>query len=57
MRNGTKLAIDQYNAKNADCKVELMELDSQGDCEGAGSGAAGGVGREGDGDHRPGVLG
>ncbi|WP_092546836.1 branched-chain amino acid ABC transporter substrate-binding protein [Actinoplanes derwentensis] len=31
MRNGTKLAIDQYNVANADCKVELMELDSQGD--------------------------
>ncbi|HWS33735.1 MAG TPA: branched-chain amino acid ABC transporter substrate-binding protein [Actinoplanes sp.] len=31
MRNGTKLAIDQYNAKNADCKVELEELDSSGD--------------------------
>jgi len=31
MRNGTKLAIDQYNKANADCKVELLELDSQGD--------------------------
>ncbi|WP_430779923.1 branched-chain amino acid ABC transporter substrate-binding protein [Actinoplanes sp. G11-F43] len=31
MRNGTKLAIDQYNTANADCKVELLELDSQGD--------------------------
>ncbi|GAA1628579.1 branched-chain amino acid ABC transporter substrate-binding protein [Actinoplanes couchii] len=31
MRNGTKLAIDQYNTANADCKVELLPLDSQGD--------------------------
>lgn len=31
MRNGTKLAIDQYNKANADCKVDLLELDSQGD--------------------------
>ena len=31
MRNGTKLAIDQYNTANANCKVELLEFDSQGD--------------------------
>lgn len=31
MRNGTKLAIDQYNKDNADCKVNLTEYDSQGD--------------------------
>ncbi|SCF42188.1 branched-chain amino acid ABC transporter substrate-binding protein [Micromonospora mirobrigensis] len=31
MRNGTKLAIDQYNKDNADCKVNLQEYDSQGD--------------------------
>lgn len=31
MRNGTKMAIDQYNTKNADCKVSLLEQDSQGD--------------------------
>ncbi|MEW2384893.1 branched-chain amino acid ABC transporter substrate-binding protein [Micromonospora sp. NPDC047707] len=31
MRNGTKLAIDQYNKENADCKVNLEEYDSQGD--------------------------
>ncbi|MGC4805878.1 branched-chain amino acid ABC transporter substrate-binding protein [Micromonospora sp. DT233] len=31
MRNGTKLAIDQYNKENADCKVALSEYDSQGD--------------------------
>ncbi|MFI7573204.1 branched-chain amino acid ABC transporter substrate-binding protein [Micromonospora sp. NPDC049497] len=31
MRNGTKLAIDQYNKDNADCKVALTEYDSQGD--------------------------
>ena len=31
MRNGTKMAIDQYNKANANCKVELTELDSQGD--------------------------
>ncbi|WP_405098862.1 branched-chain amino acid ABC transporter substrate-binding protein [Micromonospora sp. NBC_01412] len=31
MRNGTKLAIDQYNKDNADCKVNLEQYDSQGD--------------------------
>lgn len=31
MRNGTKLAIDQYNKDNADCTVTLAEFDSQGD--------------------------
>ena len=31
MRNGTKMAIEQYNKANGDCKVELTELDSQGD--------------------------
>ncbi|MGW1061363.1 branched-chain amino acid ABC transporter substrate-binding protein [Micromonospora rubida] len=31
MRNGTKLAIDQYNKDNASCKVNLEEYDSQGD--------------------------
>lgn len=29
--NGAKLAVDQYNAKNADCKVTLVQKDSQGD--------------------------
>ncbi|MGW0432710.1 branched-chain amino acid ABC transporter substrate-binding protein [Micromonospora sp. NPDC003197] len=28
--NGVKLAVDQYNKQNADCKVELVQLDSQG---------------------------
>ncbi len=28
--NGVKLAVDQYNKKNANCKVEQVELDSQG---------------------------
>ena len=28
--NGVKLAVDKYNKANADCKVELVELDSQG---------------------------
>ena len=28
--NGVKLAVDQYNKANADCKVELVALDSQG---------------------------
>ncbi|RKN18742.1 branched-chain amino acid ABC transporter substrate-binding protein [Micromonospora musae] len=28
--NGVKLAVDKYNKENADCKVELVELDSQG---------------------------
>jgi branched-chain amino acid transport system substrate-binding protein len=31
MRNGVKLAIEQYNKENADCKVVLAEYDSQGD--------------------------
>ncbi|GGJ80500.1 branched chain amino acid ABC transporter substrate-binding protein [Pilimelia anulata] len=31
MRNGTKLAIDQYNKDNADCKAAIEEYDSQGD--------------------------
>lgn len=31
MRNGTKLAIDQYNKDNPDCKVNLEPYDSQGD--------------------------
>jgi len=31
MRNGTKMAIDKYNAANADCKVGLLEQDSQGE--------------------------
>jgi branched-chain amino acid transport system substrate-binding protein len=30
MNNGVKLAVDQYNKANPDCKVELVELDSQG---------------------------
>ncbi|SBT47920.1 branched-chain amino acid ABC transporter substrate-binding protein [Micromonospora narathiwatensis] len=28
--NGVKLAVEQYNKDNADCKVELVPLDSQG---------------------------
>ncbi|MFG1652733.1 branched-chain amino acid ABC transporter substrate-binding protein [Micromonospora sp. NPDC049275] len=31
IKNGAKLAIEEYNAKHADCKVELLEKDSQGD--------------------------
>lgn len=31
MRNGTKLAIDQYNKANANCQVTLQQYDSQGD--------------------------
>ncbi|MDI1465415.1 branched-chain amino acid ABC transporter substrate-binding protein [Catellatospora sp. KI3] len=31
MRNGVKLAIEQYNKDHADCKVLLEEYDSQGD--------------------------
>jgi len=30
MKNGTQLAVDQYNTKNANCKVELVPFDSQG---------------------------
>ena len=28
IQNGAKLAIDQYNEKNADCKVTLVSLES-----------------------------
>jgi branched-chain amino acid transport system substrate-binding protein len=31
MRNGTKMAIEQYNKANPDCKVTPTEYDSQGD--------------------------
>src|SRR3954452_16646581 len=31
IKNGAKLAIDQYNAKNASCQVKLQEFDTQGD--------------------------
>lgn len=31
IKNGAKLAVEQYNEKNASCKVELVEKDSQGD--------------------------
>ncbi|MFC7548532.1 branched-chain amino acid ABC transporter substrate-binding protein [Plantactinospora sp. GCM10030261] len=31
IKNGAKLAVEEYNEKNADCKVELLEKDSQGD--------------------------
>jgi branched-chain amino acid transport system substrate-binding protein len=31
IQNGAKLAIDQYNEKNASCKVTLVPFDSQGD--------------------------
>ena len=33
IQNGAKLAIDQYNEKNPDCKVTLVSLDSQGSPE------------------------
>ncbi|SCL61475.1 amino acid/amide ABC transporter substrate-binding protein, HAAT family (TC 3.A.1.4.-) [Micromonospora eburnea] len=31
IKDGAKLAVEQYNEKHADCKVELVEKDSQGD--------------------------
>jgi branched-chain amino acid transport system substrate-binding protein len=31
MRNGSKMAIEQYNKANPDCKVTATEYDSQGD--------------------------
>jgi branched-chain amino acid transport system substrate-binding protein len=31
IQNGVKLAVDQYNAKNASCKVTVQPYDSQGD--------------------------
>lgn len=30
IKNGAKLAVDQYNEKNKDCTVELKEYDSEG---------------------------
>ena len=30
IRNGTKLAVEQYNKTHADCKVEVKEFDSEG---------------------------
>jgi branched-chain amino acid transport system substrate-binding protein len=30
IRDGAKLAVDQYNAKNKDCKVDLVDKDSVG---------------------------
>jgi branched-chain amino acid transport system substrate-binding protein len=36
MKNGAQLALDQYNQKNADCKVELTTFDSQGAADKAG---------------------
>ncbi len=31
IKNGAELAVNQYNEKNADCKVTLVSFDSQGD--------------------------
>jgi len=31
IHNGVKLAVDEYNAKNSDCKVAIADFDSQGD--------------------------
>jgi branched-chain amino acid transport system substrate-binding protein len=31
IKNGAELAVNQYNEKNADCKVQLVTFDSQGD--------------------------
>jgi len=31
MKNGAALALDKYNAAHADCKVTLVDYDSQGD--------------------------
>ncbi len=31
IKNGAELAVNQYNEKNADCKVTLVTFDSQGD--------------------------
>ncbi|GAB3810607.1 branched-chain amino acid ABC transporter substrate-binding protein [Micromonospora zhanjiangensis] len=31
IKNGAKLAIEEYNEKHSDCKVDLVEKDSQGD--------------------------
>jgi branched-chain amino acid transport system substrate-binding protein len=35
-KNGAQLAIDQYNTKNANCKIELVPFDSQGAADKAG---------------------
>jgi branched-chain amino acid transport system substrate-binding protein len=31
IKNGAKLAVDQYNAKNSSCQVKLKDFDTQGD--------------------------
>lgn len=31
IKNGAELAVNEYNGKNADCKVTLVSFDSQGD--------------------------
>lgn len=31
IKDGAKLAVEQYNDKNPSCKIELLEKDSQGD--------------------------
>jgi len=31
IKNGVELAVNQYNEKNANCKVQLVSFDSQGD--------------------------
>jgi branched-chain amino acid transport system substrate-binding protein len=38
--NGSKLAVKQFNAANPDCKVEMVEFDTQGDPAQAASAAA-----------------
>jgi branched-chain amino acid transport system substrate-binding protein len=44
MKNGSALALDQYNATNPACKVTLVEFDSQGSPDKAGGLATSAVG-------------
>ena len=58
IRNGAKLAVDQFNEENADCQVGLEEYDSAGDPEpGHRSGHAGHRRRDRPRHRRPGLLG
>jgi len=44
MKNGSALAVDQYNATNPKCKVSIVEFDSQGSPDKAGGLATSAVG-------------
>ena len=58
IRDGAKLAVDQYNKANASCTVTLVEKDSAGDpAQASGLATARRAGCQDPGHRRPGVLG